>query len=98
MATDGTASAASTICSSAASSERGCVASTSGGPAGHTSAMQAWRLVTGARHVFRIAAAVLVDALRRQLQHPIGQRGKEMAIMRDEQHGAFVVRQRRDEH
>ena len=55
------------------------------------SAAQAGRLVAGARHVFRVAAAVLVDALGRQLQHPVGQRGQEVPVVRDEQHGALVL-------
>ena len=53
--------------------------------------MQPRRLVAGARDVFGVAAAVLVDALGRQLQHAVGQRGEEVPVVRDEQHGAFVV-------
>ena len=41
--------------------------------------MQAWGLMAGALDIFRIAAAVLVDALRRQLQHAVRQRGEEAA-------------------
>jgi hypothetical protein len=36
------------------------------------STAQARRLLAGARHIFGIAAAVLMNALRRQLQHAIG--------------------------
>lgn len=44
-------------------------------------AAQAGRLLAGARHIFRVAAAVLVNAFRRQFQHPVGQCGQEVTIM-----------------
>jgi tripartite-type tricarboxylate transporter receptor subunit TctC len=56
------------------------------------------RLLAGARDVFGVAAAVLVDAVGRQLQHAVGQRGQEVPVVRDEQHRALVLRQRRDQH
>jgi hypothetical protein len=45
------------------------------------SAPQARRLVAGARHVFRVPAAVAVNALGRQFQYPIGQGGEEVPVV-----------------
>ena len=42
------------------------------------------RLVAGARDVFRVAAAVLVDAVGRQLQHAVRQRGQEVPVVFDD--------------
>ena len=52
--------------------------------------------MAGAGDIFGIAAAILVDALRRQLQHAVGKLGEEMAIVRDEEHGAFEIGKRLD--
>ena len=54
-------------------------------------APQPRRLVAGARDVFGIAAAIVVDAVGRQFQHAVGQRGQEVPVVRDEQHGALVL-------
>src|SRR5882757_1289862 len=62
------------------------------------SAAQARSLVAGARHVFGVTAAVFVNTLRRQFEHAIGQRGQEVPVMRDEQHGALEFGQSGDEH
>ena len=53
------------------------------------SAPQARRFLAGARDIFGVAAAILVDALGRQLQHAVGERGEKMPVVRDEQHGAL---------
>ena len=45
---------------------------------------QTRRLVAGARDVFRVAAAVLVDAVGRQLQHAVRQRGQEVPVVFDD--------------
>src|SRR4029077_9883437 len=55
------------------------------------SAPQAGRLLGRGRHVLGVAAAVLMDALGGELQHPIGQRGEEVPVVRDEQHGALEL-------
>src|SRR5271155_1557249 len=47
------------------------------------SAAQARSLVAGARDVLRVAAAILVNALGREFQHPIGQGGEEVPVVRD---------------
>ncbi len=49
-------------------------------------------------HIFRVAAAVLANALRRQFQHSIRERRQEVAIVRNEQHGLLEPRERRDQH
>src|ERR1700687_6147930 len=59
-------------------------------PSLRRSAAKAGGLLAGARHIFGITAAVLVNALGRQFQHAVGQCGQEMPVMRDEQHGALV--------
>jgi predicted MFS family arabinose efflux permease len=51
----------------------------------------------GARDIFGVAAAI-DECLRRQFQHAVGQRGEKMPVVRDEQHGALELRQRRDQH
>src|SRR3546814_3779064 len=56
------------------------------------------RFLAGTLDIFRITAAILVDAVRRQFQHAIGQRRQEMPVMRDEKHRALVRRQRPDQH
>src|SRR5262249_31707100 len=61
-------------------------------------AVQPRRLMSGAGHIFRIAATILMDALGRQLQHAVGERGEEAAIMRDEQHRALELGERLDQH
>ena len=48
------------------------------------------RFLPGARDIFGIAAAIGVDAVRRQFQHAVRQRGEKMPVMRHEQHGALV--------
>src|SRR5689334_5710375 len=53
------------------------------------SAPQPRRLVAGAFDIFGVAAAELVDAFGCQLEHAVGERGQEVAVMRDEQHGAL---------
>ena len=60
--------------------------------------MEAGRFVAGARDVFRVAAVIAMNALGRQLQHAVGQRGEEAPVVRNEQHRALVLRQRRDQH
>src|SRR5947209_7877561 len=62
------------------------------------SAPQPRRLMPRARHVFRVAAAILMDALGRQFQHAVRQRREKMPVVRDEQHGALVLGERRDQH
>jgi toxin FitB len=54
--------------------------------------MQPRRLVPGPRDVLRIPAAIHVNPLRRQLQHPVGQRGQEMPIVRNKQHRSLELR------
>src|SRR6185437_11810629 len=61
-----------------------------------TARMKTRRLVAGPRHVFAVAAAVLMSALGRQLQHAVRERGKEVPVMRHEQHGALEVLERGD--
>ena len=39
-----------------------------------------------------------MDAFPGELQYPVREPGEEVAIMRDEQHGALVVRERGDKH
>ena len=53
---------------------------------GQTEALapQPRRLMAGPRDIFRIAAAVLMDAFRRQLQHAVGERRQKMPVMREE--------------
>jgi hypothetical protein len=53
--------------------------------------VQPRRFLARAGDVFRIAAAVLVDALGGQLQHAVGQAGQEVAVMGDEERGASVI-------
>jgi hypothetical protein len=43
-----------------------------------------WRFLPGAGDIFGVAAAILMDALRRQFQQPVGECGQEVAVMRDE--------------
>ncbi len=57
--------------------------------------MQTGHRLPGPRDVFRVAAAILMEALWRQLRHPVGKCGEEMPIVRDEQHGALVLRHSR---
>src|SRR6185437_11274186 len=54
--------------------------------AARSSAPQARSLMAGARDIFGIAAAIAMDAVGRQLQHAIGERSQEMAVVRHEQH------------
>ena len=42
---------------------------------------QAGRLLAGARHIFGVAAAILVNALGRQFQHPVGQCSEEVPVV-----------------
>ena len=60
-------------------------------PSSLRSATKAGSLVAGARDVFGVAAAIDVNALGRQFQHPIGQGCQEVPVVRDEQHGALVL-------
>jgi hypothetical protein len=53
--------------------------------------MQAWGLLARARHIVRVAAAELMHALGRQFQHPVRERGQEVAVVRNEQHGALEL-------
>jgi hypothetical protein len=46
-----------------------------------SSTPQAGSLAAGARDVFGVAAAVLVDPLGRQFQHAIGERGEEVPVV-----------------
>src|SRR5882757_931238 len=62
------------------------------------SAPQARRLLSGAGDIFGVAAAKLMRAFRRQFQYAVGQRRQKMPVMRDEQHGALVLRESRDQH
>jgi len=59
------------------------------------SGLQTGRLLPCPCDVFRVAAAILVEALWRQLRHPVGKCGEEMPVARDEQHGALVLRHSR---
>lgn len=61
-------------------------------PPGLALAPQPRRLMPAAGDIFGVAAVILVDALRRQFQHPVRQRGQEVAVMRDEQHRALILR------
>src|SRR4030088_2073869 len=46
------------------------------------SSTQTGSLVARARHILRVAATILVNALGRQFQHAIGQRGQEVPVVR----------------
>ena len=56
------------------------------------SATKAGSLVTAARDILGVAAAIDVNALGRQFQHPIGQCCQKVPVVRDEQHGALILR------
>ena len=56
------------------------------------------RLLARPGHIFRVATAELMNAVGRQFQYPVRERGQEVAVMRNEQHGALEFRQRLDQH
>ncbi|MBU1306048.1 MAG: ATP-binding cassette domain-containing protein, partial [Alphaproteobacteria bacterium] len=56
------------------------------------------RFLAGAGDVFGVAAAILMHALGRQLQHAVAERGEEMPVVADEQHGAFILAERSNQH
>src|ERR1700761_9506145 len=51
--------------------------------------VKSWRFVAGAGHIFGVTAAILMNAVGSEFEHPVRQRGQEVAVMRNEQHGAF---------
>jgi hypothetical protein len=53
---------------------------------------KAGSLVAAARDIFGVAAAIDVNTLGRQLEHAVGQRRQEMPVVRNEQHGALILR------
>ena len=60
--------------------------------------MQPRRLLPRPRHVLRITPAILVHPLRGQLQHTVREGRQEVAVVGDEEHGAFEVGQGGDQH
>ena len=65
--------------------------------------MHARRLVPGAGDVFRIRTGIgvrlrLGAGLSAELEDPVAERTQECAIVRDEEHRAFEVGERRQEH
>ncbi len=48
--------------------------------------------------VFHIATPVIVNTIGCQFQHPIGQRGQKVPVMRDKEHRPLILRQRCNQH